>query len=300
MATNIIKARKSKRHIVTLSSISAAFAVVLIIFLFMNTYYKDNYATKKYVLDALSGSELNISETEMGRIASQISKDLNHSISAMDIENLTDEQLNSLMNQVKTYLDSEFTSVASETINALANEIVKAQLSDALKNNDTLIKEYQAKLDKLNMQTLELQKLMETINNYSYSDIYDVVKKYGMSEDDVKQFLSAYETSNSSKLKELSNKLGVSVEQLTTLISTNANSDDSKIKDLSNKLGVTESDIKTLISNYNASLTNKIDSLQAYTINSMGALEDTLPSYSITTDSNAKTTVTVTIPKGHK
>ena len=132
MATNIVKARKNKRHIVTFSSISAAFAVVLIIFLFMNTYYKDNYATKKYVLDALSSSELNISETEMGRIASQISKDLNHSIGAMDIENLTDEQLNSLMNQVKTYLDSEFTSVASETINALANvfELDGAQVAD--------------------------------------------------------------------------------------------------------------------------------------------------------------------------
>lgn len=300
MATNTTRAKKNKKLIVTLSSIGAACAIVLIIFLFMNTYYKDNYATKKYVLDALSGSELSVSEAEMGRIASQISKDLNDSIATMDVDNLTDEQLKSLMDQVKTYLESEFTTTAAETINELASEIVKAQLSKTLKDNNTLIEQYQTQLDKLNKQTLELQKLMETMNNYSYSDIYDVVKKYGMSEDDVKQFLSAYETSNNAKLKELSDKLGVSIEQLTALISSNANSDDSKIKELANKLGVKETELKNLISNYNTSLTNKIDSLQAYTINSMGELEDTLPSYSITTDSNAKTTVTVTIPSGHK
>ncbi|MBO5621497.1 MAG: hypothetical protein J5959_07690, partial [Butyrivibrio sp.] len=221
MATNTARARKNKKLIVTLSSVGAAFAIVLIVFLFMNTYYRDNYATKKYVLDALSGSELNVSEAEMGRIAAQISKDLNDSIATMDVENLTDEQLKSLMDQVKTYLESEFTTVASETISQLANDIVKAQLCETLKDNNTLIEKYQAQIDALNKQTLELQKMRETINNYSYSDIYDVVKKYGMSEDDVKQFLSAYETSNSAKLKELSDKLGVSVEQLTALISSN-------------------------------------------------------------------------------
>jgi transcriptional regulator with XRE-family HTH domain len=300
MARSTARARKNKKLIVTLSSIGAAFAIVFIVFLFTNTYYRDNYATKRYVLDALSGSELSVSEAEMGRIAAQISKDLNDSIGTMDVENLTDEQLKSLMDQVQTYLESEFTTVASETINQLANDIVKAQLSETLKDNSALIDKYQTQIDTLTKQTAELQKLMQTMNNYSYSDIYDVVKKYGMSEDDVKQFLSAYETSNSSKLKELSDKLGVSVEQLTALISSNASSNDAKIKDLSNALGVKETELKNLISNYNTSLANKIDSLQAYTINSMGELSDTLPSYKISTDSSGKTTVTMNIPSSHK
>ena len=295
-----ISKRKNKRLIVALSSVGAALAIVLLIFLFMNAYYKDNYATKRYVLDALTSSELEISDAEMGRITNQISKDLNDSLETMDVENLTDEQLKSLMAQVQTYLESEFTGMAQEKIQELAGALVKAELNATLKENDKLVEKYQAQIDSLNKQTVELQKLLESMNNYTYSDIYDVVKKYGMSEDDVKKFLAAYETSNSAKLKELSDKLGISVQQLTNLISSNSGSDDAKIKDLANKLGIKESELKSLISSYNTSLTNKIDNLAAYTIEAQGELADSLPSYSITTDSNGKTTVVVTIPDSHK
>lgn len=298
--TRSMKARKNKRLVVTLSSVGAALAIVLVIFLFMNSYYRDNYATKKYVVDALANSGVQVSDAEMGRIADQITKDLNASLGEMDVENLTDEQLKALLSQVRTYLESEFTGMAKEQIESLASDLVKAELNKTLKNNNVLIKKYQAQIDDLNKQTKELQKLLEQVNNYSYSDIYDVVKKYGMSEDDVKQFLSAYETANNAKLKELADKLGVSTTQLTQLISQNASSDDSKIKDVANKLGITEKDLKQLINNYNSSLTSRIDSLQAYTINSDNTLRDSLPSYTITTDSNAKTSVVMTIPSSHK
>lgn len=300
VTTRSIKRKKNKRTIVTISSVGAALAIILVVFLFMNTYYRENYATKRYVLDALTGADAGISEEEMGRIAAQITKDLNKSIGSLDVETLTDEQLKKLLSQVQMYLESEFTGMAKEKIESLASDLVKAELAHVLKDNKVMIEKYQAKIDEINKQTLELQKLLDTLNNYSYSDIYDIVKKYGMSEDDVKQFLSAYEAANSAKLKELADKLGVSTQQVTTLISSVSNSSDSKIKDLSGKLGVTEQELKNLIQNYNSSLTNKIDSLASYTIESQKNLESTLPSYTFSTNSDGKTTVIVNVPNNHK
>lgn len=243
-----------------ISIITLALIFFLILCFLWNAYYRRNYASKRFVLrlieDAAANNELQV---DAGTLSASISKKLNDTLDNMDLSNLSDEQVEKLMELITGYLDTSLDSLTQEQIQTLATDIIAHEISDRLSDNESLMTELQAKTMKdLEKKIAEYTKLVNSYSAGSTTSIADLASALNMTEDELKSLINDKTQTVDDKYATITNK------------------SDIDIKSVAQKLNITESELRKIISGENEKLSSALSSLKTYTTTNINNIDSNI------------------------
>ncbi len=188
---------------------------------------------------------------EMKILSENMSDELDSSLAAMNTRELTQEELQQLLDIVNNKLSQASYNVSQEELNKLANQIVKKVLELNIGADPELLRKYAEQLDALSGKVAALEKKVLLIKNYSEDDIKNIAKSLDLTEAQVAALIKKYSATTSSSLDGLARELDISVEELKKLIAESREYTDSLYIKLSKQLNVSASDLKKLTKQVN-------------------------------------------------
>lgn len=197
---------------------------------------------------------------EMKILSENMSDELDSSLAAMNTRELTQEELQQLLDIVNNELSQASYNVSQEELNKLANQIVKKVLELNIGADPELLRKYAEQLDALSGKVAALEKKVLLIKNYSEDDIKNIAKSLDLTEAQVVALIKKYSETTSSSLDGLAKELDISVEELKKLIAESREYTDSLYIKLSKQFNVSASDLKKLTKQVNNN-TETIDEL---------------------------------------
>ncbi|MBD5469912.1 MAG: hypothetical protein HDR19_01980 [Lachnospiraceae bacterium] len=223
---------------------TAAILIVAAIIVFMGLFMwrnKNQFVTEKVVQTYLEDYYGEITH-EMKVLSKNMSDELDSSLAVMNTRELTQEELQQLLDAVNSELSQASYNISSEEINKMSNQIVKKVLE--VKTEDAeLLKEYAMQLDELSERVGILEKKILLFKNYTENDIKNIAKSLDITETQVIALIKKYSTVS---LDSLANELGISVDELKKLIVESRDYTDSFYIKLSKQLDVSAADLKKL------------------------------------------------------
>lgn len=188
---------------------------------------------------------------EMKILSENMSDELDSSLAEMDTRELTQEELQRLLDIVNNELSQATYNISQEEINKLAKQIVQKVLETRIGADTELLEKYAAQLDALSGKVAALEKKVLLIKNYSEDDIKNIAKSLDLTEAQVAALIKKYSATTSSSLDGLARELDISVEELKKLIAESREYTDSLYIKLSKQLNVSASDLKKLTKQVN-------------------------------------------------
>lgn len=236
----------------------AAIFIVAVITIFIGLFMwrnKNQFVTEKVVQTYLQDYYGEITQ-EMKILSKNMSDELDSSLAVMNSRELTQEELQQLLDAVNSELSQVSYNISQNEINKMANQIVKKVLE--VKTEDTeLLKEYALQLDELSKRVEVLEKKILLYKNYSENDIKNIAKSLDITETQVIALIKKYSTVS---LDGLAKELGISVDELKKLIVESRDYTDSFYIKLSKQLDVSAADLKKLTKRVENN-TNALDDL---------------------------------------
>ncbi len=197
---------------------------------------------------------------EMKILSENMSDELDSSLAEMDTRELTQEELQRLLDIVNNELSQATYNISKEEIDKLAKQIVQKVLETRIEPDTKLLEQYAAQLDALSGKVAALEKKILLIKNYSEDDIKNIAKSLDLTEAQVAALIKKYSTITSSSLDGLARELDISVEELKKLIAESREYTDSLYIKLSKQFNTSASDLKKLTKQVNGN-SDAIDEL---------------------------------------
>lgn len=217
-------------------------AVLLGLFLWRS---RDKVITEKVVQEYLNDYYGEITQ-EIKILSKNMADELDDSLAEMGTRELTEEELQQLLDIVNSELSQASYNISQEEINKLANQIVKKVLEINPVIDTELLEQYKVQLDALTGKVSALEKKISLIKNYSESDIRNIAASLDLTEAQVVELIKKYSTVTSSSLDALSKEIGISIEELEKLIAESREYTDAFYIKLSKQLNISASDLKKL------------------------------------------------------
>lgn len=241
---------KNKKRIVFKEVIPyiAAFVIIMVMIAFLGLFLwnsKDEVVTEKTVQRYLKDYYGEITQ-EMKVLSKNMSDELDSSLAEMDTRELTQEELQKLLDIVNKELSKATYNISKEEIDKLAKQIVQKVLETRIEPDTKLLEQYAAQLDALSGKVAALEKKILLIKNYTEDDIKNIAKSLDLTEAQVIALIKKYSTTTSSSLDGLAKELDISVEELKKLIAESREYTDSLYIKLSKQFNTSASDLKKL------------------------------------------------------
>ncbi len=209
---------------------------------------------------------------EMKILSENMSDELDSSLAAMNTRELTQEELQQLLDIVNNELSQASYNVSQEELNKLANQIVKKVLELNIGADPELLRKYAEQLDalsgkvaalikkysattsssldglarELDISVEELKKLIAESREYTDSLYIKLSKQFNVSASDLKK-LTKQVNNNTEALDELTKKLGITSEQLYDAIFASSELTKSEIEKLASLLNKNVTELSGMI-----------------------------------------------------
>lgn len=206
---------------------------------------RDKVVTEKVVQEYLQDYYGELTQ-EIEILSKNMSEELDHSLTEMGTRELTEDELQQLLDIVNRELSQATYNISQDEINRIANQIVKKVLEINPEIDSGLLEQYKAQLDELTGRVASLEKKISLIKSYTETDIKNIAGSLDLTEDQVVGLIKKYSTVTSSSLDALAKELGISVDELKKLIAESREYTDSFYIKLSKQLNISASDLKKL------------------------------------------------------
>lgn len=243
-----MKSKKSKLIIKEIVPYIAAILIVTLIAGFIGLFLwrnKNEFVTEKVVQTYLEDYYGEITQ-EMKMLSKNMADEFDSSIAVMNTRELTQEELQQLLDVVNRELSQASYNIPPEEINKMANQIVKKVLEVKTETDTELFKKYATQLDELSERVDVLEKKVLLFKNYTENDIKNIAKSLDITEAQVIALIKKYSTMTPSSLDSLAKELGISVDELKKLIVESREYTDTLYIKLSKQLDISASDLKKL------------------------------------------------------
>ena len=209
---------------------------------------------------------------EMKILSENMSDELDSSLAEMDTRELTQEELQRLLDIVNNELSQATYNISKEEIDKLAKQIVQKVLETRIGADPELLRKYAAQLDalsgkvaalikkysattsssldglarELDISVEELKKLIAESREYTDSLYIKLSKQFNVSASDLKK-LTKQVNNNTEALDELTKKLGITSEQLYDAIFASSELTKSEIEKLASLLNKNVTELSGMI-----------------------------------------------------
>lgn len=245
---------------VGVGAVIIASAVVLGIISGKNKAMSTETVVGKYMEEYNNGEGGYLSISEMEELTRTISTQIDNSLQNMNVKELTDENMEQLLSQIRLELSNMHYSIPDDEMDRLASDVLTRVVKMKAGSDKELAEEYEAKIAALAKRVTAL----EERDYLDEADVESIIDSNTLTRNEIINMLQN-EYSTETLMTKLSQTYATSEESLYRMISENKSYTNSVYNKLADKLGVSAKDIEALY--------NKAASLQEF-INNLSKESD--------------------------